>query len=319
MTDGARPSGRRSGRRGGARRTRARRSPSATSRARRMSASARSRRRSTTAAACKPETRAKVIAVAKELGFRPNDLAQSLHRGQTFTVGLITSDSLRPLLHPDHGGAGGVPRRQPHRRSSCATPPTIRSARRGTSTRSSASASTASWSPAGAPTARQRLDVHGAEYPGALRLLAVGRAGRLLPRARRRGRRGACGRAPDRARPEADRAYHRAGAVRGRAAPPRRLPQGACSARGLAGARGLLSPRRVVGGMGPRGGRQALRDADGMPPDAIFCGNDQIARGVDRRAPRARHRRSRRRLDRRLRQLGDRRRQRRARRSPSST
>ena len=39
------------------------------------------------------ETRAKVIAIAKELGFRPNDLAQSLHRGQTFTVGLITSDS----------------------------------------------------------------------------------------------------------------------------------------------------------------------------------------------------------------------------------
>ncbi len=41
----------------------------------------------------RPETRAKVIAVAKDLGFRPNDLAQSLHRGQSFTVGLITSDS----------------------------------------------------------------------------------------------------------------------------------------------------------------------------------------------------------------------------------
>jgi LacI family transcriptional regulator len=41
----------------------------------------------------KQETRDKVIAVAKRLGFRPNDLAQSLHRGQTFTVGLITSDS----------------------------------------------------------------------------------------------------------------------------------------------------------------------------------------------------------------------------------
>ena len=41
----------------------------------------------------KQETRDKVIAVAKKLGFRPNDLAQSLHRGQTFTVGLITSDS----------------------------------------------------------------------------------------------------------------------------------------------------------------------------------------------------------------------------------
>lgn len=43
--------------------------------------------------ALKQETRDRVTAVAKKLGFRPNDLAQSLHRGQTFTVGLITSDS----------------------------------------------------------------------------------------------------------------------------------------------------------------------------------------------------------------------------------
>jgi LacI family transcriptional regulator len=43
--------------------------------------------------ALKRETRERVIAIAKELGFRPNDLAQSLHRRQTFTVGLITSDS----------------------------------------------------------------------------------------------------------------------------------------------------------------------------------------------------------------------------------
>lgn len=41
----------------------------------------------------RPETRAKVNAVAKQLGFRPNDLAQSLHRGQSFTVGLITTDA----------------------------------------------------------------------------------------------------------------------------------------------------------------------------------------------------------------------------------
>jgi LacI family transcriptional regulator len=39
------------------------------------------------------ETRAKVIAVAKELAFRPNDLAHSLHRGQSLTVGLITTDA----------------------------------------------------------------------------------------------------------------------------------------------------------------------------------------------------------------------------------
>ena len=37
-------------------------------------------------------TRERVIACARELGFRPNDLAQSLHRGQSFTVGAISSD-----------------------------------------------------------------------------------------------------------------------------------------------------------------------------------------------------------------------------------
>ena len=46
------------------------------------------------------ETRARVIAVAKEVGFRPNDLAQSLHRGQTFTVGLISNDSFGRFAMP---------------------------------------------------------------------------------------------------------------------------------------------------------------------------------------------------------------------------
>lgn len=46
------------------------------------------------------ETRDRVIAVAKELGFRPNDLAQSLHRGQTFTVGLISNDSFGRFTMP---------------------------------------------------------------------------------------------------------------------------------------------------------------------------------------------------------------------------
>jgi LacI family transcriptional regulator len=39
------------------------------------------------------DTRAKVVSVAKELGFQPNDLAKSLHRGKTFTVGLISNDN----------------------------------------------------------------------------------------------------------------------------------------------------------------------------------------------------------------------------------
>jgi LacI family transcriptional regulator len=46
------------------------------------------------------ETRERVAAVAKELGFRPNDLAQSLHRGQSFTVGLISSDSFGRFTMP---------------------------------------------------------------------------------------------------------------------------------------------------------------------------------------------------------------------------
>lgn len=41
----------------------------------------------------KAETRARIQAEADRLGFRPNDLAQSLLRGRSFTVGLITTDS----------------------------------------------------------------------------------------------------------------------------------------------------------------------------------------------------------------------------------
>jgi LacI family transcriptional regulator len=39
------------------------------------------------------ETRSSVRSIAERLGFRPNDLAQSLHRKRTFTVGLISTDS----------------------------------------------------------------------------------------------------------------------------------------------------------------------------------------------------------------------------------
>jgi LacI family transcriptional regulator len=46
------------------------------------------------------ETRERVIAVAKEIGFRPNDLAQSLLRGKTFTVGLISNDSFGRFTMP---------------------------------------------------------------------------------------------------------------------------------------------------------------------------------------------------------------------------
>lgn len=46
------------------------------------------------------ETRAHVRDVALKLGFRPNDLAQALHRGKSLTVGMISSDSFGRFTMP---------------------------------------------------------------------------------------------------------------------------------------------------------------------------------------------------------------------------
>lgn len=60
------------------------------------------------------ETRERVQAAAQQLGFRPNDLAKSLIRGRTFTVGLLTSDSFGRFGIPvmqgieDALGAGSI-------------------------------------------------------------------------------------------------------------------------------------------------------------------------------------------------------------------
>ncbi len=46
------------------------------------------------------ETREKVKRVAAEIGYRPNDLAQSLHRSKSMTVGVITNDSFGRFSFP---------------------------------------------------------------------------------------------------------------------------------------------------------------------------------------------------------------------------
>ncbi len=46
------------------------------------------------------ETRDKVIRVAREIGYRPNDLAQSLHRAKSMTVGIISNDSFGRFTLP---------------------------------------------------------------------------------------------------------------------------------------------------------------------------------------------------------------------------
>ena len=46
------------------------------------------------------DTREKIKRVAAEIGYRPNDLAQSLHRSKSMTVGLITNDSFGRFSFP---------------------------------------------------------------------------------------------------------------------------------------------------------------------------------------------------------------------------
>ena len=44
--------------------------------------------------------RERVSAVARDMGFRPNDLAQALHRGQSMTVGLVSNDNFGRFTMP---------------------------------------------------------------------------------------------------------------------------------------------------------------------------------------------------------------------------
>ena len=46
------------------------------------------------------ETRAKVLRVAKELDYRPNNLAQSLHRARSMTVGILSNDRFGRFTFP---------------------------------------------------------------------------------------------------------------------------------------------------------------------------------------------------------------------------
>jgi LacI family transcriptional regulator len=48
----------------------------------------------------KQETRDKVQAVARAIGYRPNDMAQSLHRTRSMTVGIISTDSFGRFTLP---------------------------------------------------------------------------------------------------------------------------------------------------------------------------------------------------------------------------
>ena len=46
------------------------------------------------------ETRAKVLRIARQIDYRPNDLAQSLHRARSMTVGILSNDSFGRFAFP---------------------------------------------------------------------------------------------------------------------------------------------------------------------------------------------------------------------------
>ena len=130
--------------------------PSATWRGWPECRSAPRRRRSTPAAGCAQETRDKVMAVAREIGYRPNDMAQSLHRTRSMTVGIISTDSFGRFTLPIVEGAGGAARRPRHRRVHVQRHRRSGRASASISTSCWASASTGSSSPPAAPTSARR-------------------------------------------------------------------------------------------------------------------------------------------------------------------
>ena len=74
-----------------------------------------------------------MLKVAEAMHYRPNDLAHSLHRARSMTVGLLSNDSFGRFTFPI---VEALERRlfDPASRCSCATPPTTPSASAATST-----------------------------------------------------------------------------------------------------------------------------------------------------------------------------------------
>ncbi len=224
------------------------------------------------------ETRDRVIAVARELGFRPNDLAQSLHRGQSLTVGMISTDSFGRFTMPIMEGleecladsrmsvfmcnATDDPEREAQHVESLLgkrVDGIVVTARRA--------------------DRRPKLKVPSARRAGHLRLLAgrrprgaiaccpTTRAARSSPRSHLvdLGRR---------------RIAHITGPERFEAVRLRRDGyRKTLAAAGIAEPEGFYLPGVWSEGWGREAVTQLFRGRH-APPDALFCGNDQIARGA---------------------------------------
>jgi LacI family transcriptional regulator len=223
----------------------------------------------------RPETRRQVRSIAERLGFRPNDIAQSLLRKRTFTVGLISTDSygrfsipvlegIESALEPEQisvflCNADEPQRERRHIESLLAkrVDGIIVTGRR--------------------TDLRQPVDLGGASVPvvyafaqvasrGALCLLPDDRGGARLATehlisCRRRHIAHVTGPNEFEAVRERREGFHAALSAAGLRCPTNRVLVGSWSE-----AWGREAARRLIG----------LRPA----PDAIFCGSDQIARGL---------------------------------------
>jgi LacI family transcriptional regulator len=223
------------------------------------------------------ETREKVIAIAKELGFRPNDLAQSLHRGQSFTVGLISTDSFGRFTIPIMEGLEECLTDSRIAVFMCnATDDPVREAQHVESLvgkRVDGIVATARRA-----DRRDKLQVPDphvpviyvfsqTDDPDAFCLLPDDEGGAMLA-------------TEHLARLGCRRIAHLTGPERFEAVRLRRDGYRAALAKaGLAEPEGFYLPGVWSEGWGREGVAQLFRGRS-APPDAIFCGNDQIARGV---------------------------------------
>ena len=222
------------------------------------------------------ETRDRVAAAARELGFAPNVLARGLLAGRTYTVGVITTDSFGRFSIPvmlgaeDALGAGQISvfmcdtRDDPERERQYLDMLLSRRvdglivAGRRIEPRPSIGLNL------GAPVVYAMTQSMDSDEPG--------------DPARRRRWRPAGRRAPARPGAPPVRPHHRAGAVPGR---PEARP--GLLRRDGRGGRCRSPPTTCCTGSGARRwGREAARLVMRTTPgvDAIFCGSDQIARGV---------------------------------------
>ena len=225
----------------------------------------------------RPETRERVRAIAKQLGFRPNDLAHSLHRGQSRTVGVISTDSFGRFTMPIMEGLEGC--LSEHRISviMCnATDDPEREAQHvGSLVGKRVDGIVAT---ARRADRRERLEVPDPHLPviyvfsqiddpNAFCLLPDDEGGATLATGHlaRLGRR---------------RIAHVTGPERFEAVRLRRDGyRRALAEAGISEPDGFYLPGVWSEGWGREGVAQLFRGRR-APPDAIFCGNDQIARGV---------------------------------------